>query len=1519
MFQSKWAVYLTKGNGYLSQSFFIEDLSTETHVLSFINIPKNRPKLIDMNGDGKADIVQAVYHLPSNTTTFTVLLSKGWVNDEYKYTKKTVSVEGNYGHLKRWYVGDFFGDGKYGLLVKDSASTQAKIIYVYQNPNYEFVKEITDGMEKTIELKYQHNYLTANSLHYTNPSTPVTSQKKYFLSLIDSLKITSGLGNVFLSLKYQYNQPSFSLLRKSFLGFKEFTCIDNNENKKDIRNFEFYDLNINFTNKQILKPVKQTIYINNQKITENFFTYILKDLPGNRSASYYSTITEKHFLSDTKTETTTDLNTDGRIKTSTTQIYNTCNTSVWLHSQTNTYIYDSITINGNQKKTVPEKILTTQQYGTSGFEIADTVTYEYNNAGNLTLMRKGNTDGSITTTYENYTAAGLFGKKTVAAQGCTPRIETYQYDATQRFVTKIINPIGHYATFNYNLSTGNKLSETDANLLTTTYTYDNFGNLKQITYPDGTQTKDTIYWFTGNNLPNARYCTTTTSTGKPALTVYYDLLGRELCRLNDGKYYDTRYNAKGQVTKTSYPYKGFPKPDTDKIWSEYTYDDFGRTHTVTAPYSQLAYSYNKRKVTVTDNLRNVFSWKNSDAMGRIDTAYDAGGTITYNYAVINSNNKKRHQTTITTNGATTKILSDLWGNRLSITEPNAGEVASTYNGFNELITQTDARGNITSYEYDELGRIAQKQITAPMDTPVTYFYFYDEFAPDNKGKGKLYRIRKNGAEAENFDYDSLGRLYISRKSDCGGFKYTYNKNGQLHKLIYPDGLEITYNYTSAGKLDAIRRSSDTSLIYRAKERNIFNATTLCEYGNGLATVYTYNPLGLLTRIHTGNKLLIEDTNGYDEPEPGGDDIDRGAFNYADSTILNYRYAYNTKGLMVSRSENIINLMEEFEYDNLDRLTEITSGKMGQAGTTEIFNYTLGGNIDSHSVLGDYTYGNKPHAVTKVGESPRNKAFLVSENTITYNFFNQPAVIEEGECRLELFYGVDQLRTKAIRYKNDTIQKVHFYYNKYAEHEIDYTTDTVRVIRFYRYIYGEDGVVALNIVTRTGTDSLDVILDSVINRGDFLTDEDFSSLRGVVTTDSMYYIHTDHLGSYCAITDAGKQVRQRNWFDPWGNYPVKYDTVYAKGIPPPAYHLIENYVLSFPLTYRGFTGHEHYPQFKIINMNCRLYDPVIGRFFSPDKYVANSTFTQDFNRYTYARNNPLMYTDPSGDFIITFLVNSIIGWSRGDGFGGGLKNGGNAVWNGMKIIGGLFTSDKNRTGGGQFWEVTSRLTWQSPQTAVGLVYSLFANMCGQIDNVSYKAGATVMSGNFWGTGEAITLGSYIHGTSRLQASFDNSLFQHEYGHYLQSQASGPLYLQRYGIPSAFSGGAFKNEDGIRYHKFHPSEQDANARALKYFSAKVPGFNSVDENGQYTGQWQFGSNPIIGYNQSLSFNDPMNQKALQYARLKPAWHDWVLGPNIFISGPLINTFVLNSQKRYHNKLDLMRADGFDIDDWLYYFKW
>ncbi len=61
------------------------------------------------------------------------------------------------------------------------------------------------------------------------------------------------------------------------------------------------------------------------------------------------------------------------------------------------------------------------------------------------------------------------------------------------------------------------------------------------------------------------------------------------------------------------------------------------------------------------------------------------------------------------------------------------------------------------------------------------------------------------------------------------------------------------------------------------------------------------------------------------------------------------------------------------------------------------------------------------------------------------------------------------------------------------------------------------------------------------------------------------------------------------------------------------------------------------------MNARLYDPALGRFLSPDPYVQMADFTQNFNRYSYCVNNPLIYIDPSGEwFLIDDLIAAAVG-------------------------------------------------------------------------------------------------------------------------------------------------------------------------------------------------------------------------------------------------------------------------------------
>jgi hypothetical protein len=68
------------------------------------------------------------------------------------------------------------------------------------------------------------------------------------------------------------------------------------------------------------------------------------------------------------------------------------------------------------------------------------------------------------------------------------------------------------------------------------------------------------------------------------------------------------------------------------------------------------------------------------------------------------------------------------------------------------------------------------------------------------------------------------------------------------------------------------------------------------------------------------------------------------------------------------------------------------------------------------------------------------------------------------------------------------------------------------------------------------------------------------------------------------------------------------------------------------------------------MNGRMYDPVLGRFLSPDNFVQDPYNSQSYNRYGYVLNNPLMYTDKSGEFwiLIPIIVGAYFGGAQANG-------------------------------------------------------------------------------------------------------------------------------------------------------------------------------------------------------------------------------------------------------------------------------
>ena len=76
----------------------------------------------------------------------------------------------------------------------------------------------------------------------------------------------------------------------------------------------------------------------------------------------------------------------------------------------------------------------------------------------------------------------------------------------------------------------------------------------------------------------------------------------------------------------------------------------------------------------------------------------------------------------------------------------------------------------------------------------------------------------------------------------------------------------------------------------------------------------------------------------------------------------------------------------------------------------------------------------------------------------------------------------------------------------------------------------------------------------------------------------------------------------------------------------------------------FTGEQRDSGSNLYYLRARYYDPSIGRFLSQDPVSGYSHFPQSQHTYAYAYNNPVVWTDPSGQFgiPITAAVGAVVG-------------------------------------------------------------------------------------------------------------------------------------------------------------------------------------------------------------------------------------------------------------------------------------
>jgi RHS repeat-associated protein len=107
------------------------------------------------------------------------------------------------------------------------------------------------------------------------------------------------------------------------------------------------------------------------------------------------------------------------------------------------------------------------------------------------------------------------------------------------------------------------------------------------------------------------------------------------------------------------------------------------------------------------------------------------------------------------------------------------------------------------------------------------------------------------------------------------------------------------------------------------------------------------------------------------------------------------------------------------------------------------------------------------------------------------------------------------------------------------------------------------------------------------------------------TATVVYLHSDHLGSISVATSSSGNLLDKQEYGPWGN--IRSGSV--------------------PETTLNYTGQKR-DGTGLLYYGARYYDPVLGRFLSPDSIIPGSN-PQDLNRYAYVGNNPINATDPTG--------------------------------------------------------------------------------------------------------------------------------------------------------------------------------------------------------------------------------------------------------------------------------------------------
>jgi YD repeat-containing protein len=141
-----------------------------------------------------------------------------------------------------------------------------------------------------------------------------------------------------------------------------------------------------------------------------------------------------------------------------------------------------------------------------------------------------------------------------------------------------------------------------------------------------------------------------------------------------------------------------------------TYDDYDRVVSVSNALhtTNISYSYAAGKLTTTTtkvipSTGNQVSSLVTNAVGRVLTATDYGGSLDYLYHVMGMPLEvKQGSTTLVT------YSYDDYARKTQATEINSGTIKYEYDAYGQLVSETNQLGHTTTNTYNDLGQIVSK-------------------------------------------------------------------------------------------------------------------------------------------------------------------------------------------------------------------------------------------------------------------------------------------------------------------------------------------------------------------------------------------------------------------------------------------------------------------------------------------------------------------------------------------------------------------------------------------------------------------------------------------------------------------------------------------------------------------------------------------------------------------------------------------------------------------------------------------